>query len=986
MAFAPNTLKAGDRLHGFTVTKVSSVLDGRAAAIEAEHDKSGARLLHLYLDDAENLFSVAFSTPPADDTGLPHILEHTTLCGSEKFPVKDPFTELLKSSMATFLNAMTYPDKTVYPCASMNDRDYFNLAEVYCDAVFRPRLTPEHFAQEGHHYDFATPGDKNTALIIKGIVYNEMKGAYSDLDGVLSGMEPRRLFAGNAYGLESGGDPRAIPDLTYRQFRDFHARYYHPSNARFFLYGHIPTAKHLEFLDREYLSAYDRQTIDVSIAPLPRWDAPRRYTVPYPASAEEEKNRESAVLVSWAVGNIMDAQRSLALNVLDDYLLDNAASPLRKALIDSHLGGELTSSGYADHQRDAYFSVGLKGVDPDKAEAVEKLILDTLRAEADRGLDRDKIATVFMQYEMSALEIKGAYPLRLMELIFRGWMYGGEATADLNLRADLAALRRKYESTPGFFEDLLRSALLDNPHRMTLVAVPDAGCNAREAAEFSEKMAKIKAAMPAAELDRVAEQAAVIDRMQSAPNSPEALATLPKLSLRDVDPNPAEFPTRVSVINGQKFLENDIFTNGLNYLTLSVDLNDFDGEMLRYLPVYANALGRMGAGKYDYAELAEKEAACCSGVVAAPDISARVDDAGAASPRLSVAVKALDHKMAEALEIFNLRYFDLDLDDEQRLKDILSQAWHNQRAAVVGSGHTFAVLHASRGLSPLCHWREQLHGISAVRLSGELAEKFDPGKVVPVLRRIKQTLARGARFTVSAAGGQTETIRRWFADLTARAGNGAVGRGDWAWAALDAEKNTGVALPCEVAYVARAFPTVCSTHEDAPALLMLSLNLSYGYLWNEVRAKRGAYGCGANFAPLHGVFAFRSYRDPFINETLATYGTVADYILKEMDLSPAALENAVIGTIKTLDHPLRPAYVVAGALGREVGGSTPEERLAFRSRLLSLTAADVRRAAERQLKPFMRPGAASEAVLSSREKLEAARAAGLADMQIRELA
>lgn len=985
MSFVKNALKPGDRLHGFTVTRVSEALEGRASAVEAEHDQSGARLLHLYADDAENLFAIAFSTPPPDDTGLPHILEHTTLCGSQKYPVKDPFVELLKTSMATFLNAMTYPDKTVYPCASMNDRDYFNLARVYCDAVFHPRLTPEHFAQEGHHYDFATPGDVSSPLIVKGIVYNEMKGAYSDLDGVLSGEEPKRLFPDNAYGRDSGGDPHVIPQLTYQQFKDFHARYYHPSNSRIFIYGHIPTARHLEFLDKEYLSEYQRMAIDATIAPTAPWDAPRRFTVPYPASAEEEKGQEGAVQVSWATGDLTDNQRILALDVLDGYLLDNSASPLRKALIDSHLGGELTPSGFADHQRDTYFSVGLKGVAPDKAGAVEKLVLDTLRAEAARGLDRDKIATVFHQYEMSALEIKGAYPLRLMELVFRSWMYGGRATDSLNLRADLAALRERYEKTPRFFEDLLQSALVDNPHRQTLVVVPDAGYNAREAAGFAARMAKVKEGMTAAELEDVARTAARLDALQQAPNPPEALATLPKLEIADVSPDPVEFATTVAQENGQKILENDVFTNGINYFTLSVDLNDFDAEMLRHVPVYAAALERMGAGGMDYATLAAKEAACCSGVAATAAMSGRVDDVAAATPRLNLALRALDHKVPEALEMLRLRYRELDLSDEARLRDILTQDWHNQRAAVVSAGHTLAATHAARGLSPMAHWCEQLQGLTRVRLSGELAERFDPAKVLPVLKRIQAALQKGARFTASVAGGRAAEMRRWFAGFTAASGAGAVAQGDWKNVALDHEMQTAIAVPCEVAFVAKAFPTVNSTHEDAPALLLLSLNLSYGYLWNEVRARRGAYGCGASFAPMTGVFAFRSYRDPFINETLATYGTVADYVLREMDLSPASLAAAVIGTIKTLDHPLRPGYVVAGALGRELSGSTLEERRAFRSRLLSLTAADVRRAAERHLAPFMGASAAPVCVVSSREKLGAARAAGLPGLAIHDL-
>ncbi|GHS93076.1 peptidase M16 [Planctomycetales bacterium] len=950
----------GDRSHGFVIRQISPALDERAVAVECRHEKSGARLLHLHAADAENLFAVAFATPPPDDTGLPHILEHTVLCGSEKFPVKDPFVELLKTSLATFLNAMTYPDKTVYPCASLNHRDFFNLARVYADAVFHPRLTPEHFAQEGYHYEWTAGGD----LTVKGVVYNEMKGAYADMDGVIAREEAARLFD-NAYGRDYGGDPRRIPQLTYEQFRAFHARYYHPSNARIFLYGDIPTAEHLRFLDEEYLASYDRLDVDATIAPLQKWDAPRRATVKYPASAADG----GAVTLTWATGLLTDAPRALTLNILDEYLLGHSGSPLRRALIDSHLGGELTASGFAPHQRDTYFSVGLKGAPSDRATAVESLILATLRAEVERGLDREQIAAAFLQYEMAALEIKSAYPLRLMELVYQAWLYGDAPTANLRLRDQLAALRQRYETEPRYFENLLQEALLDNPHRLRLVAEPDANYNADRDAEFRAAMAQRAATLTADARENINAAAQKIDRLQSAPNSPAALATLPRLSLAEVNPQPLEFPTTREEI-GRGFLHNDIFTNGVNYLSLSIDLNDLDGEELRYLPVYALALTKMGADGLDHAALSGEEAACCGGVGASVEISGRVDGAQHAAPRLHLSVKALNRHLAAALAVVDKRWFKLDLADAGRWRDVLQQEWLNARDAVVESGHLFAMSYAARSLSPAAYWSEQTRGISYLRLIAHLAENFAPEKIAPVMMRLQNKITRGARLTASVAGEQTALLRDWFTEKVAQLGDAPVRGGKWsATTPTDTEKYVGVELPCEVAFVATAMPTAAGNDEDAAALRLLATNLSYGYLWEEVRAKRGAYGCGAQFAPLLGYYALRSYRDPCVGETLATYRGVANYVLNAMDLSAAALPQAIIGAVKSSDQPLRPGYVVGGALARELSGSTPAERQLARTRLLNLTADAVRRAAAKHLSPYL--DAAPVAALSCREKLAA---------------
>ncbi len=971
-----SSLQPGQRLHGFLVKKVSDIAEVRAVALELEHEKTGARLLHLLADDSENLFAVAFRTPPQDDTGLPHILEHTVLCGSQKYPVKDPFVELLKTSLATFLNAMTYPDKTVYPCASMNEHDFFNLASVYCDAVFKPIISEMHFKQEGHHLEFSKPDDATSELTINGIVYNEMKGVYSSLDGIIESEDTRRICPDNAYGLDYGGDPKAIPNLTYAQFKAFHQRYYHPSNAYLFLYGNIDTARHLEFLDREYLSHYDRLAIDTTIRPQPRWSEPRQATIPYPAAADEPADGHTALTISWLTNEITDAVKSLAMNVLDSYLLSNAASPLRKAIIDAKLGEELTASGYADYLRDTFFSVGIKGSAPEKAQALLDLVLKVCRDEAARGFERDKVEAAFQQLELSSLEIKSQYPLRLMDNVYRSWLYDADPAYYLRVPAHLQTLRTHFENTPRFFETLLLQQLVDNPHRVQLAFVPDAEYNTRTAAEFAQKMAARKAALTPAQTQTILRETAELEKMQITDNTPEALATLPHLNLSDVNPEPIEPASEDSCVDGLPFIESKIFTGGIDYVTLSFDLRDFTPQMLEYLPVFADAVTGMGAGGLDYAAFAEKEAACCSGVSAVPDAFGRVDDGLLPQPFLFFSVHGLQRQLEPMLEVFRQRILEADFTDTARLHDILLQARVGMHSSLIPQGNMHASLQAARSLSPNIFLKEQFVGFSALRLFDRLADHFDPAALVPQLQAIQKALTNRNRLTLCAGGSEASirTIKRWYAAFAAELPQEPIQPRAVILPAAPAMAE-GIATPADVAFVARALPSVPTTHPAAPALNLLGLNLSYGYLWNEVRVRRGAYGCRASHQPAQGIFTYSSYRDPNINETLAVYDQVYSYIQNELDLSAPAVEQAIIGTIKTLDVPWRPAQALSALLTRRLTGSTLQLRREYRQRLLRLTAAEIRQAAQDCLQgPECRNPVC---ILSSREKLQAAQKAGL---------
>lgn len=966
-------LAVGGVIHGFRITRVTPLPEIRAVAYGAEHIKSGARLLHLHTGDPENLFAIGFRTPPPDDSGLPHILEHTVLCGSRRYPVKDPFVELLRTSLATFLNAMTYPDRTIYPCASINEKDFFNLAGVYCDAVFYPRISLSHFRQEGRHLAFTDPPDPSGSLIYKGIVYNEMKGVYSDLDGLVDREIMKNLFPANAYGRDYGGSPEAIRSLTYREFRRYHRTRYHPSNSLVFLYGSIPTVRHLAFLDREYLSDFTRTVVDTAIAPQPAWRKPRRVRRPYPVGSGEDPAGKTAVAAAFRAGRNIRPVETLARHLLSHYLLGHAAAPLRKALIDSRLGEELTDSGYSSSQRDTFFTVGLKGTGEERAEAILDLVIETCAAEAVRGLDREKLQASFHNFELASREIKSHYPLRLMDRAFESWSSSGDPLVWMRINRQLRELRRRMETRPGYFEDLLRRMVVENPSRVLLVFPPDPGLAERKERADRRRMKKRKDALSPSERERIDREARELELLQASPNPPEALASLPRLSPEDVPAEPFLLPTEVETVAGRPFLSTDLFSNGITYLALAFDLRGLCRDDYLHLPLLAAALCEMGAAGYDFAEMASREAACSGGVDAVLSAGGTAGDHRIFRPSLTVSCRALDRKLPEMLSMLSDRLTGCDLSDHGRLRDVILQGKVALKSRVIPSGNSFALSRAARGLSLNCALHETLKGLDQVRHFDRLPAEFASGRrdIQNRLARILDFLQSRNRITLSVVGQgkAVAAVREWYGTLLSGLDRGKK-TGEDGLEPPAVFGREGIAVPSEVAFVARAFPAVSYTHPAAPALHLISRNLSYGYLWERVRVRGGAYGCSAVYQPLRGLFAFSSYRDPNIVETFRAYDGVGDYIEKEMDLTGPGVEQAIIGAVQTLDRPIRPGQAVELALARHLRETTPGRLRDFRRRLLTLTGEEIRRTAAKIIRP--RRESSPDCVIAPREKLNSA--------------
>jgi Zn-dependent M16 (insulinase) family peptidase len=918
--------------------------------------------------------AIALRTPPTDNTGLPHILEHTVLCGSKKFPVKDPFVELLKTSLATFLNAMTYSDKTVYPCASMVEKDFYNLAEVYCDAVFHPLIKEEHFKQEGHHFNFATPGDTSTDLLIKGIVYNEMKGAYSDLDGTIHRHCSTSICPDNAYGYDSGGDPDFIPDLTYEAFTEFHRTHYHPSNARILFYGCLPPTTHMEFLDRICLSDFDRIEVDSTIGTQARWSEPRAKTLPYPVDASTTDTAKSAVALTFLTNPIGDVQTTMAMKLLEAILLDNSSSPLRKALIDSKLGEELTSSGYDAYQRDTAFLVGLKGTEADRAEAIRDLVLSTCRSLCEGGLGQERVERSLHQFELASRSIPSHYPLHLMDEVYTSWLYDGDPCLNLRLSDQLDALKEQLKEDPRFLESVLLEQIVENPHHTLLTFVPDASLNETKQSSFEERMKEARKQFSDNELSRLAHEAVQLEDSQGQPNSPQALSTLPRLSRGDIPGEAPDFDTEERKAGGHPLLYSNVFANGLSYVNLSYDLSGIEEELLPYLPLFTDAVQKMGTQAEDYVRMAEREEACCGGIGVSVGCGGLVQDPKATQLSLGFNFKALDGMLNEACGVLRDRFLHCSFTDRERLTDIILQGRMAWQSRIIRGGSGFARLYAARSLSGNSALSNQLSGIPQLRLFEQLAAevKESPDRIIELLNRVQKALQASSGMVTSYVGAESNLACLNEALLPvqpASAGLDGFGTFDSRPECVD-QAAEGLYTASDVAFAAQAWQTVGLSHPDASALLLLGSQLSFSYLWEEIRVKGGAYGGHGGYDPLNGVFSLSSYRDPNVAPTLTVFQGTADYILSRMDLSGAGVEQAIIGTLKSLDRPIRPGEACGAAAGRWLRGNDKAFRRVFRKRLLSLTGDDIKRVAVEQIQAAL-PSAPS-CVIGSKAALEEA--------------
>ncbi|HQY90034.1 insulinase family protein [Caldilinea sp.] len=930
--------------HGFELLRDEDIVELKTRARFYRHVKTGAEVLSLENDDENKVFGVNFRTPPADSTGIAHILEHSVLGGSQKYPLKEPFVQLIKGSLHTFLNAFTSPDKTTYPVASTNLQDFYNLVDVYLDAVFHPLITPHHLDQEGWHYELESP---DAPLVYRGIVFNEMKGVYSSPDAILGRAANQGLFPDNAYGLDSGGDPRVIPQLTYAQFKAFHTAYYHPSNAQIFFYGDDDPTRRLEILDA-VLSEFDANPVDNLTPVHAPFAQPRQLHVTFGADGESDLSRKSMVDVNWALPEVTDPSLRMALSVLAYAVIGAQASPLRKALVDSGLGEDVTGglSGYA---RQPTFSVTMKGIASADAARVEALILKTLETLATDGIETDMIEAALNSIEFSLRENNtGSFPrgLSIFMRALQNWNYGRDPLQPLRYETPLAVVKRRLAADPSLLGQLIRLYLLDNPHRLTVVAEPDPAHNQQLVDEERQKLDAAKSAMSPAEIQHIIENTRELKARQQRPDAAEDLARLPSLQLSDLDRTNKTIPIAVSELAGGKLLYHDLFTNGILYMNLGFDLTAAPQELLPYVPFFGRALLEMGTAREDYVKFSQRIDRKTGGVWNSAYLS-EVRGQETLAARFFVSAKATVVQTPDLFDILRDMLLTVKLDNRDRFRQIVLKSKARRESSLVPSGHAYVRDRLRAGLTTAGWADEQMDGIEGlffVRRLAEMVEQDWPA-VLEKLDAVRQVLIGRtnmlANVTLDAAN--WETVAPQLAAFVEDLPESTAVRTSWQPDLSGTDE--GLAIPAQVNYVGKGANLYSLGYTYHGSIHVINNFVRTNWLWDKVRAEGGAYGAFANFGKQSGVYSFLSYRDPNLANTLKVYDQTAE-LLRTVELSDDELTKNIIGAISDVDGYQLPDAKGYTSMVRHLLGETDESRQQMRDQILATTVDDFRKFGE----------------------------------------
>lgn len=897
------------KLTAYEVIEQKILTDLKSEGALLKHKKSGARILLISNDDDNKVFNIAFRTPTTDSTGVPHIMEHTVLCGSEKFPAKDPFVELVKGSLNTFLNAMTYPDKTVYPVASCNDKDFQNLMDVYMDAVLHPNIYSheEIFRQEGWSYELE---DKDAELTYNGVVYNEMKGAFSSPDGVLDRAILNSLFPDTTYANESGGDPECIPDLTYEQYLDFHRKYYHPSNSYIYLYGDMNMEEKLNWLDSAYLSSYDVQEVDSEIHQQKPFDAVRDITMEYSIASNESEEDNTYLSYNKVIGTSLDEKLYLAFQILDYALLSAPGAPLKKALVEAGIGKDISGS-YDNSIYQPIFSIIAKNANVPQKEAFIKVIEDTLKDIVEKGMDRKALEAGINYHEFRFREADfGSYPKGLMYglQIFDSWLYD-EAKPFIHVEALDTFEFLKSQLDTRYFEELIQQYLLDNTHGSVITVVPEKGRTARMDRELKEKLQKYKESLSSEEIKQIVSKTAALKAYQEEPSPQEDLEKIPMLSRQDISKEIAPIYNEEMSLADVPVVYHEVETNGIGYLYFMFDLSNVPEHMLPYVGVLQAVLGIIDTEHYEYGELFNEINVHTGGIGTSlemyPDVTKVKEKAFKAT--FEVKAKALYQKLPVVFQMVKEILICSKLDDEKRLKEILSMVKSRLQMAFLSSGHSVSALRAMSYKSPLSRFKDLTNGIGFYEHVSRMEEHFEEEKeqIIQNLVYLTELLFCKGNMMLSytAAREGLEGMEQEVAGL--KEALYSEREPEMACVIHCEQKNEGFKTSSKVQFVAEAGNFIDGGAEYTGALQILKVIMSYEYLWMNIRVKGGAYGCMSAFNRI-GEGYFVSYRDPNLRKTLEVYDGVVDY-LKNFTVSERDMTKYIIGTISNIDQPMTPA-------------------------------------------------------------------------------
>jgi len=934
--------------YGFELLQERYIDELKTRARLYGHVQTGAELLSMINDDENKVFGITFRTPPNDSTGVAHILEHSVLCGSRRYPVKEPFVEILKGSLQTFLNAFTYPDRTCYPVASQNVQDFYNLIDVYLDAVFYPRITPEIFQQEGWHYEIESP---DGPLTYKGVVFNEMKGANSSPDRLLAEYSQQALFPDNTYGLDSGGDPAVIPELSYEQFRDFHKRYYHPSNARIFFAGDDDPEERLR-LANDYLKNFKKVKMNSEIHLQPRFDRPRRTVRYFPAGADSSR---SMMTVSWLFGETKDAVTNMALHILGYILLGTPGSPLRKTLIESGLGEDITGGGLESELRQLFFSVGLKGIDGKKTDAVESLILRTLEELAGDGIESDAVEAAVNTIEFGLRENNtGSYPrgLVLMLRAMTTWLYDGDPLALLSFESLMSEVKTRISTEESFFEDMIREYFLENTHRTTVTMEPDTNLKEEMDAEEKRKLDDVRESAGTGKLKDTFESVERLKTIQETPDSPDALATIPTLKLVDMEKKGKTIPLAVLEEKGVTVLYHDISTNGIAYIETGLNLRTLPRKFVQFIPLFSRCFLEMGTKKEDYVEISRRIDRKTGGVHPSLFIS-MVKDARETEARLFLCGKAMLPQVGDLLDIMRDLLMDVRLDNRERFKQMVLEEKARQEEQLVPGGHQAVNLRLRSHFSDAGRLAEQLNGVSYLFFLRDLAGRIDHDwqTVHAALEEMRHALVNRENMLFNVTVDETgwkkvrPGISNFAGKIPARTGDSGTGITEDLALEMNIPEHEGLIVPSQINYVGKGADLYRSGYTYHGSARVITRYLRTSWLWDSIRVRGGAYGAFCNFDKFSGVLTFLSYRDPNLLKTIEAFDETAGF-LRNRDLGGDELTKGIIGAIGDMDGYMFPDARGYASMIRYLTGNTEEDIQRTRDEIFATTKEDFNRFGE----------------------------------------
>ncbi|MCK4767786.1 MAG: insulinase family protein, partial [Desulfobacula sp.] len=943
------------------------------------HIKTKAKHIHILNKDKENTFGVFFRTVPTDSSGVAHILEHTVLCGSKKFNVRDPFFSMIKRSLSTFMNAFTASDWTMYPFSTQNQKDYYNLMNVYLDAAFFPKIDELSFKQEGHRLEILEKNDTDIELEYKGVVYNEMKGAMSSPGQVLGRSLLTALYPDTTYRNNSGGEPSDIPTLTWKNLKDFHARYYHPSNAYFYTYGNLPLEETLSFICEKALKQFEKIEIDSKVPSQPRWVTAQKATQAYAYSDPEDASKKYQACVAWLTCDVKDSFEVLVLTVLEQILLGNAASPLRKALIDSTLGSALSdSTGFDSDNRDTMFACGLKDISKDSVEKIETIIFSTIQEIADKGIEQNLIDSAIHQIEFHRKEITNTpYPfgIKLLLSFASTVIHDGDPISCINIDEDLDKLKENIKKG-GFLENKLRQYFLENPHRVLFTLEPDTGLEQKEIEETKKGLKKLLKQMTKQDLEQIRKDAKALEALQE---KQEDVSVLPTLDLVDVPPE-IEIIKPDTIKNVSLSTCYDTATSGILYFTCPVGAGSIPSDLFALIPFFCQSFTNCGTKKNSYDKIAEIMDLYTGGVSVSPFSGSYFSEEAESHSFLAIQGKALDRNVEKLFDLIKEFIEDYGFQDFERLKSLLLQYQAGMEASIVSTGHRYAISLASRHLSKASYINELWHGIAQYQLIKEITEQFNTtgnkNNVLETLSKnlikIAQSVLKRGNFKPAVIGVSGSIIRadKQFNSIHENLLNDS--QHSFFTPDISFEQNLpydGWHTNTSVSFVGQSFKTVRVTHEDSPGLAVISKILRSLYLHREIREKGGAYGGFAIYNTEEGIFSFGSYRDPHIARTLDVYKKACDFIING-NYTQTDVKEAILQVCSEIDKPETPGPSAMKAFYRDITKLNDDIRRQFKNSLLRLDKKRIQGIAKKYFSiDEMQKGTA---VISSRTNLEKA--------------